>query len=455
MIKTHWFGILLFLVAIAFIVGCTDDPDEVGLELQPGKNRLLVFFSDTSTINAYSVYEDSIKTSKTSISMLGSFYDPVFGVTNSSICSQIRLSSVAVDFGENAGLDSVILALEYTSITFSGDDVISFYGDTTTSQTVHVYEINDSLALDTSYYSNKIIPLLEPSIGTKTFVPAPKDSIYIDTIKYKAQLRIPLSEEFGNKILSATESDLSSNTEFLRFIKGLYITPEPMNTPGGGIMFFNLLSSYSRVTLYYHNDENDSLSYNFTITDASARYMDFTHNYDVADANFLAQLNGDSTLGSDKFYLQPMAGVRAKIDLPYVKDWSKIVSGGDTMMALINEAELILTNVDKSDPLLPPPTLALFSNSADGSLRYLDDQSEGTTYFGGTYDDNTGEYRFRISRYIQSLITKDSTNYGLYLMISGASLVPNRLILNGNNPSLPDNFNKRLRLNLIYTKLAN
>ncbi len=455
MIKTQWFKILFFLVAMAFNVGCTDDPDEIGLELQPGKNRLLVFFSDTSTVRAYSIYEDSIKTSRTSISMLGSIYDPVFGVTNSSICTQIRLSSVAVDFGENPTLDSIILALEYTSITFSGDDVINFYGDSTSPQTINVYEISDSLALDSSYYSNKIIPLVEPSIGIKTFIPAPVDSIYVDSIKYKAHLRIPLSEEFGNKILSATETDLSSNTEFLRFVKGLYITPEPVTMRGGGIMFFNLLSTYSRMILYYHNDENDSLNYNFTITDANARYMNFSHDYSLSDANFQAQLNGDSTLGADKFYLQPMAGVRAKINLPYIKNWSKIVSGTDTLTTLINEAKLILTNFDQDDPLLPPPTLALFRKNKDGGYSYLEDQSEGTTYFGGTYDDETGEYYFRISRYVQSLISKDSTNNGLYLMISGSSLLPNRIVFHGTNPGLPENLSKKLKLDLIYTNLAN
>ena len=454
MSKNHWFAFALLIMIISF-VGCKDDPDEIGLNLQPGKNRLNVFYSDTSSVRVYSVFEDSIKTNGISAAMFGSFYDPVFGVTNSALCTQIRLSSVAIDFGENPVLDSIILALEYTTINFSGDEIISFYGDTSTLQTVHVYEISDSLALDSSYYSNKTMPLLEPPIGTKTFTPAPKDSIYVDTIKYKAQLRIPLSEEFGNKILAATETNLSSNAEFLRFIKGLYLNPEPVSAPGGGIMFFNLSANYTRLTLYYKNDENDSLNYNFTISDASARFINFSHDYNTATPEFLAQLSGDSTLGRDQFYLQPTAGVRAKIDFPHIKNWSGFVSNGDNVTALVNEAELILTNVDPDDDYLPPPTLALFSRTADGGAGYLPDQSEGTTYFGGTYDTETGQYSFRISRYIQSLISKDSTNYGLYLMISGASLVPNRVVLHGSSPSLPENFSKRLKLNLIYTKLAN
>lgn len=454
MFKNHWFAFALITLMIS-LTGCNDDPDDIGLNLQPGKNRLNVFYSDTSTVRVHSVFEDSVKTNGISSAMFGSFYDPVFGVTNSAICTQIRLSSVAIDFGENPVLDSIILALEYTTINFSGDEVISFYGDSTTLQTVHVYEITDSLALDSSYYSNKTMPLLEPSIGTKTFTPAPKDSVYVDTIKYKAQLRIPLSEEFGNKILAASETNLSSNAEFLRFIKGIYLAPEPVSAPGGGIMFFNLLANYTRLTLYYRNDENDSLKYNFTIADASARFLNFGHDYNAANADFLAQLSGDTTLGSNQFYLQPMAGVRAKIDFPHIKNWSGFVSDGDTVAALINEAKLILTNIDPNDAYLPPPTLALFSRTAEGGVGYLADQSEGTTYFGGTYDIETGQYYFRISRHIQSLISKDSTNYGLYLMISGASLVPNRVVFYGDNPSSPENFAKRLKLNLIYTKLAN
>jgi hypothetical protein len=84
------------------------------------------------------------------------------------------------------------------------------------------------------------------------------------------------------------------------------------------------------------------------------------------------------------------------------------------------------------------------------------DYYEGTSYFGGDYDSDNGEYFFRISRYAQNLLKSDTIgDYGLYLVVSGGSLMANRVQINGYNPSSPTALEKRLKLKMIYTKLSN
>jgi len=437
--KKHFYLLIIILVSL---FACNKNSGFIGVDLQPDSDKLNIFYSDTSTIRAYSIREDSIRTDETTVSLLGSFFDPVFGTTTSSIYTQIRLSSTSLSFGNSPQLDSIILALEYTG---------EYYGDTTFQQTFRVYELADSLKIDSVYYSNQTKPIIEPEITSFTFAPSPTDSIYVDTIKYKAQLRINLGETFGNKILNASEDNLASGTAFLEFIKGLYITADPVSA-GGAMLYFNLLSNYSRVILYYHNSPDTLKNYNFTISDINARFMNFNHyGYQNADPNFISQvINGDTTLGSDKLYLQPMAGVKTKIKLPFIRDWGK------NQKIAINEAKLVITNYNPESELAPSPALVLLKINKSGTSSLMVDYYEGTTYFGGDYDADNGEYFFRISRYVQNLMKSDTiSDYGFYLVVSGASLQANRVLINGINPLPPAGVDQKLKLKLIYTKLSN
>jgi len=429
----------LLIVFMVFLFSCADESTIIGVDLQPESDKLKVFFSDTSSIVAYSVPEDSIRTDETTVSMLGSLYDPIFGTTNSSIYTQIRLSTTSVDFGTAPQLDSIVLAFEYT-----GD----YYGDTTSQQTFRVFEIADSLNRDSAYYSNQTKQIIEPEIGSFTVAPSPTDSIYVDTIKYKAQFRMHLNEDFGYKILNADEANLASGTAFLQFIKGIYVTTDPVSQ-GGALLYFDLVSNYSRIILYYHNHPDTLKNYNFPIADISARFMNFDHyGYQNADPAFISQVfNNEKTLGSDKVYLQPMAGIKTKIELPYLKDWVK------NQKIAVNEAKLVLSNYNTQDEFEPAPALVLLSIDSLGSSSLVVDYYEGLTYFGGGYDSDNGEYFFRISRYVQDLLKSDTKDYGLYLVISGASLQANRVQITGYNPSDPTGLAKRMKLKLTYTVL--
>ncbi len=434
---------LILLIA----AGCKNDPDEIGIGILPDDEKLSVLYSDTTTVRVHSVFIDSVKTDKTARSMLGSFFDPVFGVSAVSICTQVRLSSVSVDFGSNPVLDSIVLSLEYTSIANpAGGDPIYAYGDTTTIQTINVYQIDEDIFFDTAYYSNNQVALKQPPIAGVNVSFRPSDSIMVDTSKVKSQLRIPLSETFGNSILNASDDALGSGDGFLNFLKGLYISPETVNS-GGAIVFFDLLTSASRLTVYYKNDDGEKQSYPFLISDQSARFMNFSHNYDLGSNEFMAQMNGDIELASEKFYLQALGGVQAVISFPYLKDWFNDQS------IIVNEAKLIFTNYDADDDFSPPGALFLFTLKDDGTTGILDEQFEGEAYFGGKYNANNNQYFFRITQQVQKIMTGNVDNTPLSIGVSGASLLPNRVVLTGFNPSDSAKQQHRIKLQLVYTKL--
>jgi len=436
------FYILIFTLPF-LLVNCNKDPERIGVDLQPEDDRLEVYVSDTTSVYAYSVLVDSIRTDETSVSMLGSYYDPVFGSSTSSIYTQIRLSTTSTTFGVAPVLDSIVLAFEYTG---------SYYGDTSYFQNFKVFRINeDEIILgDSSYYSNQELQSDE-EIANVYIQPSPTDSVMVDTLKYKAQLRIPLSEEFGYAILNADTADLASNDAFLEFLPGVYVTSEQVYW-GGAILAFDLVAVNSRMSIYYSNDdEGDSLSYDFTISSGNARFMNFEHyNYENADASFKAQVyNEDTALGDDKLYLQAMAGVKVRFKFPYIKDW---LNNGDIA---INEARLIISNYHPDDNFAPPGELVVLKRNDDGTAGFIPDQFEGTGYYGGQYDYESGEYFFRISRQVQYLLTDGAEDYGMELVVSGGSLMPNRSLLVGPNPGPANDLSKRLKLQIIYTDITN
>ncbi len=421
-----------FILFISFFLSCKKDPQTIGVDLIEN-NPLEVVFCDTVTVVAYPELEDSIRTDETSTGLLGSLYDPVFGKTSAAIFTQISLSTTNPDFGTNPQCDSLVFSLQYAG----------YYGDTTTIQTIRIYEITESMDIDTTYYSFQSVAYDPVELASYSFAPHPSDSILIDTVKYEPQLRFTMGPEMGNIILSAPATALDSNSSFREYFKGLAIIPDDVAlSPGqGALLYFNFYAAISRIILYYHNDEEDSLAYRIALNStANARFAHFDHfGYDQASDPFRQQvILGDSILGKDLVYLQSMAGVKVKIEFPYL---SSLVLENNIA---INEAQLILYNQDP-DGLYPAPArLALYGQN-DSTLFYLDDQAEDDTYFDGNY--NEPRYRFRINRYIQQVLLGEESNIGLYLFTPGASINASRVILYGSGTSTD-----KITLRLIYSK---
>ena len=434
----NYFFILTILVFVSFSA-CKKDLEKIGLGLQPEQDNLNAKFCDTTTVIAYSVLVDSVNTTGLTSNLLGSIIDPVFGLSTASIYTQFWLSTAAPDFGDNPVLDSLVLFLSTEGA----------YGDTNTQQTIRIFELDEAMKFDTAYYSNQEIANTGIELANYTYCPKPNTKVVVGEDTLAPHISINMSDfstELGEKLLNADSTDLASNTDFVDFFKGLYITVDDVASDGA-IVFFKL--TFSKMTLYYQNDEEDSLSYNIVVSTYSARFNHYEHN-DYLDASPAFQyqvLYGGTGLGENILYLQPMAGVKTKITFPYLQDWL------DSGNIFINQARLWVKPAETELESDLPSTLALIKINEEGEGRFITDQYEGESYFGGYYDSTYSGYNFRISRYIQTLLTDNIEENELNLLISGSATKVNRLLINGTDPSDPVPYSDRLKLELIYTRI--
>lgn len=417
------------MVAGFFMTGCEEDPTDIGVGVQPSDEELGVSKTDTITLEARSVLVDSVRTDRTEFSLLGSVYDTEFGTSSASIFTSFALSSVEHDFGEEPVLDSVVLMMQYNR----------YFGDTTEPQTLHVYPLQEKIENDTVYSSTQMFEYDEASDYANSHIHhvRPTDSIMTDTTLYAPHARIPMSDEFGNFLLSAGEADMESTEKFVDYFKGLFITTDPASEPGSGSMIsYNLRGSQSRIRLYYHNQE-DTTSFDYIVGDATPRTIHYEHNYELASEAFKQQLlEGDTSLGSEQLYLQTLAGVRVKVRIPDLEKTSRNL--------IVNDAQFIVSSMD-NDGYSKPERLYVIGLDKEGDFYELPDVSEGNAYLGGNMQDN-GITKFRLSMYIQGLITGSSTNNEILLGIPNESTQYRRLMLNG-----PGSENNRLKVSMTYT----
>ena len=441
---------LILSVSVIFIFSSCNKPSVVGLDVQPENDLIDAAFQDTLTLLTQTVAEDTLRTDGnlvyTGTGLIGKYMDPVFGEATSSVYTQLRIPSNAPTFGSLPQVDSVVLTLVYND-TYGKKD--------RHPQTVNVYRLTEDLDINATYFSHQTKKYDAVDLaGGKVFVPHPKDSIVVFKKKQAPALRIQLDNSFGQSILDKQNStDLATNDNFMKFIKGLYITTE--NTSGlsssqGNIIIFNMLAS--RLNIYYHNSADDSLQFDLNM--AGARFMHFNHNYkQSANMDLQKQLYQNSTQ-NDVVYVQSMAGVKTRVKIPHFLTWAK------KDFIAINRAELIIQSIStKKDTFALIPTLNLFAVGDDGITSYvLPDTYEGSSYFGGTLDttNNMNIYHFTITRHLQQLVSKSKNNNGLFITSTIGSNSANRIVLGGgsaklNGGSIPNNY--QMKLNITYTKL--
>ncbi len=431
---------LIFFFIYAVFISCNKN-EEIGSQIQPTENLLGVTFQNSIPISAHSVKEDSVRTDETILNMIGSYKDSIFGFTSAGMYTQFRLTTSAVSFGTNPVCDSIVLSLAYNG---------GFYGDTSSPMTLNIYEIAESFNIENSYYSNARLGVYKTDLANYTFKPDLKDSVKVDSTKYAPHLRVKLNKSIGDKIIAASGSyELTDNTTFLNFFKGLYISTKKVSSKGS-IIYINPTSSISKLRIYYHNDA-DTLSYNLVINENCARFNTFDHdNYTYAVDTLKKQiLKGDTVLGDNKLYLQAMAGTKIRLKFPNAVN-PVFYENTPINKIAINKAELVI-NVDQStiNSLAPPSILSLAVVNNDDTYSFLPDVVYGESYFGGTYSSTTHQYRFNISKYFQNALLNGSfDDNGLVIVVSGAAVKGNRAIIYG-----PKSTKNNMRLEVIYTKL--
>lgn len=441
-----------FLTSLLWLVFSCSDADEIGLDLVDNRAKLQTL--DTLTIKAFTARADSVATSLGRANVLGVIDDPVFGMSRAGIYTETRPPTVPLSLGENPVLDSISLVLAYTG---------GHYGALATNQTIRVYELSENFPATDTLFTNSTLQyhaeLITLDPNGYRFRPAPADSVMVNNLMRPPQIRIPLSEAFGQKILAANDTEAFQNIpNYLEVFKGLYITVDehldgfeaPGVQPGRGSMFqIDMLSAFTAIEMHFHNHTDTVMlrfpyqSMRFPIDQFASHFTSVDHfGYDNVHEALKAQVvDGDQSVGDSLLFLQSLGQLRVDIQFPYLEQLLD-------QTWLINKAELIVPVQEGYASKLFPAAdqLILLRTRDEGDRVLIDDYMLGLDFFGGTYDANNNRYVFNVSQYFQKLIDGEYPNTGLSMLISRGHERMSRVVLHG-----PGRSDEPMQLVLYYT----
>ena len=444
--KTHhstartFLALMIVTMVLAF-ASCKKSPETIGNDLISGDNYISIFHTDTVEMLCHS-YLDSVVTSSASNVMLGAMHDPIFGNTEAGFYTQFRPSVAGQSFGNSPVVDSLVLQLY----------IAGYYGDTTVLQTVRAYELTDTLSIQTAYYNTTVVStsMVDQANGYQ-FRPHPKTKTHVigtDTVSQPI-VRIPLSLELGQYLMTLDTTAFSRPDLFKQYFKGLYLTCDPVGLDGA-ITYLNLTNNnFSMLQLYYHNAATPEkpMRYSFYVTSSDAYFNHVDHDYSQGSPEFVQQvLEGETALGQQAVYLQALGGVKTWIKFPNLSHWTDTLEG---CHLVVNEAKLVIpASMLATDSIYKAPSAYyLVGFSSDSTTYLLPDYYEGSNYFGGSYNESQQAVTFRISEYLQSMIMEKRENLGLSLGINGAAYNARRLVVNG--PDAP--VGEKMRLEVTYS----
>ena len=398
-------------IAILF-TACKKEWNELGSQLVVSDDLELLSI-DEQEIKISVVKEDSLRSLNSSTSYIGYLNDPYFGYTSASLYTEFRIPSTDVDFGVSAQVDSIVLSL----------DIAGYYGDTLSPLTISVREMletietttTDTLDVETvvNIYSSDDFDV-DPQLLNN----AQQELLPIASSK----LKITLSNTFAQQFLDADSANFSDNEAFQSFFNGLYIAVN-QGLENGLLLELDLLNESSKLTLYYHNEISDSLSYDFQINSSADRMTRWSHDYSATEIESALNMEFVS-----QGYVQGGVGLRTYVELPdlnSLKDSNYVFHSAELIIPYIsNELDSIFYG---------PSKLGLAAVNSDGNLEVLteDQNIQGSTYFDGNRDEITQTYTFNIARYIHKVVQEGYTNR-LALYVPTSVSQPQRLIINNN-----------------------
>ena len=448
-------SLFVYLFFFLTFLSCKKEENTVGREILPDEDLLNATYCDSSTIIAYTILDDSLRTDESYIGyipqLVGSMADPVFGRTDASLFMNFTNpnNTTNIGFGPDPKLDSVVLTLAYQKD--------KYYGDKNDALQFNVYELTQSIYFDSAYYSysnanyNQNEDITYTGNGLTTIID-PSTSVYEGDVAFSPHLRIRLKNGIGQQFIDDT-TKLANTTSLLNYFKGICVTTKNTTISSndyGFMAYFDLTSPLSKITIYYHNGTNASTKkLDLTIRNNSARFNKYNHDYNLANPNLTQQLSPQNNflLGKQNLFMQGMAGSKIKIELPYIDRLS------DSGKIAINKAELIL-KTDKSSSFydatkfFAPSRAMLEGVNGNGTTYGLNlDQSYDLTGLWGYYDATNHEFHFPIPYTIQKMANKIQAN-SFTLRIFQNHSMPSRIVLGGNN-----NTTYPLKLKLWYTKV--
>ncbi len=445
---------LIFIAAM--LLGCEDEPYQVGLQLLPEQDDIDVSQVDTLTIETFTIGPEGIPVSDSLNLPFGTYNQEVFGQTRASLMLEFSPAGYYKKINPGVVIDTVIMDIYYDTI----------YDDQSYLPQIEVFKLTEGFDKSTRYYSDydkagKYDP--DNLAISETYKP--------DTTK---TLSLLLDENLGYDILGIGElndsimfTSYKIDSAFDAQFKGLYLNPIAEPDDEG---LLNIRSV--RMTVKFRTDI-DTTSIIFAFLPEDTRYLNvngervwlgdkyikiFEHDY---TGSAIEHLN-DSAFQDTIIYLQSLGGTQAVLKFPELEQLRQSIG-----QVSVNHAELIIPALDDSLDLVRrfyPTQLGLrVLNDADP---YVPDdvmiQSSQfvspVSYMNGRFNNIIWAYRFNLTAYFHEYF-KGNISSSRLLLFAGKLDVNirrtnfnaanyNSVILAGSTSS-----NNRITLRVAFTKL--
>lgn len=404
------------IFVLAGFASACNEPDLIGIDLQPVSEQPSIS-TDTLEVDVYTVREDSLimwGPLKNLIELptlyLGNYNDPYAGNSFAGFVTQTRIGNTitANTFSGATTPDSVVLSVLYRDVV----------GDTLSTHHISIYELNEPLFADSTYYSTRTYARTG-LLGHIDLVPKLRDSSTVGTLRVPPQLRIPLDTALGGRIMRqyiSNPSTFASNTSFVDFFKGLVLTDSADGL--GSILTFPSTSGYHRLTVYFSGNK----FYEFIIDVNAVRVSYFKHEYSPATTD---------TIPDNQLVVASMAGLK---DSLVIRDITSLYNNGPVS---VSSARLVFDLEDgtTANYFEPHNSLLIFASDSLGKNVPTADALEPASFFGGTYNLTETNYTFNVARYLQRTVTQlvdgSGKDYGLFLVAGGSTSNARRTVLKG------------------------
>lgn len=433
-IKFKWQAIYVVLLLSA----CTKiDSTRLGSELLPVVDNVTTFDTILTVVANNYIGNEEYRLNASNPHVVGAIsQDPLFGTSKATMFFEMQPSSYPFTFvphadslkGTNVGFDSAVLILEYQT----------YYGDSSTPLNLKLYQVKDSINRDTAltpaYNLNANGLEADHSIlwGSATVQANKfKDSVSIirgttETGKVANQLRIRLDDNLARQMFNGDSLLVyKSDTTFRSNYPGFVLEAEPSAKT---LLYLSIIGT-SKIEFFYRSNPGkvDTTSASFTFTSRGGHAVKYETDRSGAEVN--TALIPDPVNGNDNIYIQTSPGTSAKISIPGLETF-KLTN------RILHRAELRITQVENAQSQLIPPQ-ALYLDVVDTvtdiykGIPY--DLSPFTNYycypvagvnfgyFGGITqyekidEKSLAVYRFNITRYLQSVLSRNEPVYDLRL----------------------------------------
>ena len=414
---------------IVLLASCNKNKHEIGKPAIDQDLLLNGITTDTFNLITYTINEDSAITDNAPNVLLGSYIDPKFGKVNASFYTEFRLKSLNPNFGDIGTIvvDSCVLALQY----------VGYYGDQS-AQTFEVYELSDSLSMDSLYYDFSTKPTKPDNLvpnGHGTFAPRPLNNAVVGGDTLAPQLRIPLDTNFAKNVLNEAATNAStfaSNVNFQNFFKGFKVNVNnPSQTIGqGSILYLNINNNAaSKLTIYY-TQAGVSKSFDLVMNSYCSDFVHIETDHSGTPLDLVLQ---DSTKGQTTFYAQAFRQ-RAVIKIPGLDALPKNV--------VVHRADLYLPVQFQNGYRYKPGSAV----SVAARLKQSDTKLTNLNVTGA-FVDSKKQYTIDLRAYTQALIADNIENTGVVVSPVYFRNSAERIVFNGPNTTNK----KKPQLILTYT----